>query len=211
MKITELKGIGPQYGKKLKRAGIKTIYDLREMNVKKVAEASKIGEQLLKKWKDSAMKMHLLTDIKGIGNAFRKKLEKQGIFTVEELSRADKGIADKIGISEKKFKAWIKDANKMVGKKISKRAVVAEKIGADNAFITIKGKKADVKIKEKVHEEIPVFRGKLDDVVKENSMTVNIDNSGNVRLWFNGKWYDNIPATEESLWSKIKRIFWGAK
>jgi len=209
MNITEIKGIGPKYANKLKRAGIKTVYDLREMSAKKVAKITGIGEQMLVKWKDEAMKMHLLTDIKGIGDASRKKLEKIGISTIEELANANKKIASKAGISEKRFKEWVKEAKKMVMAPKEKRAVVAEDIGPKNAFITIKGKRAEVKIKEKLHENIPVYRGNIVDSMKESRIAVNIDSSGNVKLWFDGKWYENVPFTEETLWGKIKRIFGG--
>jgi len=213
MNITGIKGIGPKYAKKLKKAGIKSVYDLREMSIKSVSKVAGIGEQLLAKWKDEAMKMHLLTDVKGIGNTFRKKLEKHGIHTIEELSRANKKVAAKLGVSEKRFMGWVREAKKMVAKETpkKKRAIVAEEIGPKNAFINIKGRKAEVKIKEKVHESVPVYRGELEESVKENNIAVNIDSSGNVKLWFDGKWYEDVPFTEETLWGKIKRIFGGQK
>ena len=209
MNITEIKGIGPKYAKKLKRAGIKTVYDLRKISIKKVAEITGIGEQVLAKWKDEAMNMRLLTDIKGIGDTLRKKLEKIGISTIEDLANADKKIASKLGISEKRFMAWVKEAKKMIVTPKEKKAVVAEDIGPKNAFITIKGKRAEVKIKEKLHENVPVYRGEIVDYAKESRIAVNIDSSGNVKLWFGGKWYENVPFKEETLLGKIKRIFGG--
>ncbi len=208
MKVTEIEGIGPKYEKVLKKAGIKSVYDLREMSIKKVSGATKIGEQLLAKWKDNTMKVRLLTDVKGVGKSFRKKLEKCKIFTIDDLAKADKSIAGKIGVSEKRFMEWIKNARKMTTRK-TKRAILAEEIGPDNAFMTVKGKKAEVKIKDKLHEDIPVFRGNLDDMVKKERMAVSIDNSGNMRLWFGGRWHENVPATEETLWIKIKRALGG--
>ncbi len=211
MKITEIKGIGQSYEKKLRKAGIKTIYDLREMNIKKTSKLSGIGEQLLKKWKDESMKMLLLTDVKGIGNEFRKKLEKHGITTIEKLAGADKKTASKIGIPESRFTRWIKEAKKMTAKKevktAAKRAVVAEEIGPGNASITVKGKRAVVKIKEKVHENVPVFRGNIGDVVKDKAIAVNIGNSGKIKLWFDGRWYEDVPAREETLWGRMKKIW----
>lgn len=211
MKITEIKGIGPKYANKLKKAGIKTVYDLREMNIKSVSKAAGIGEQTLAKWKEEAMKMRLLTDIKGIGDAFRKKLEKHGIRTIEELSKAKKEVAAKIGVSERRFKEWVREAKKMIAEKVpkEKRAVVAEEIGPENASIVIKGRTAEVKIKEKVHENVLVYRGELTETAEENKIAVNIDSSGNVKLWFDGKWYEKVPFSEETLWGKIKRIFGG--
>ena len=82
-------------------------------------------------------------------------------------------------------------------------------IGPENASIVIKGRTAEVKIKEKVHENVPVYRGELTETAEENKIAVNIDSSGNVKLWFDGKWYEKVPFSEETLWGKIKRIFGG--
>ncbi len=212
MKVTELKGVGPAYEKKLRKAGIKNLYDMREMNIRKTAKVSGIKEDTLKKWKEESMNVKLLTDIKGIGNEFRKKLERRGIRTVEDLANADKGIAVKIGVPEKKFAAWIKEARRISpGVKKAKRAVVAEEIGPDNASIKVKGKVAEVKIKEKVHDNVPVFRGDLHEEAEKREISVNVDSSGKIKLWFNGKWHENVPATEETFWGKIKRMFGGKR
>jgi len=212
MKVTELKGIGPAYEKKLRKAGIKNLYDMREMNIKKVSKISGINENLLGKWKEEAMNVKLLTDIKGIGNEFRKKLERRGIRTVGDLANADKSIAERMGISEKRFAAWVREARKIIPKtKKAKRAVVAEEIGPDNASIKLRGKVAEVKIKEKVHENVPVFRGDIYDMAEGKNIAVNVDSSGKIKLWFNGRWHDNVPAVEETFWGKIKRMFGGEK
>lgn len=209
MKVTELKGIGPSYEKRLGKAGIKNVYDLREINIRKVSKISGIGEDVLRKWKEEAMKIRLLTDIKGIGNGFRKKLERRGIKTIEDLANADKGIAARLGVSEKRFEAWVKEARKMAPVKKAKRAVLAEEIGPDNASIRVRRKVAEVKIKEKIHEGVPVFRGNIGEAAEGNSIAVNIDGSGKIKLWFNGRWYDDVPAVEETFWERIKKSFGG--
>ena len=214
MNITEIKGIGKVYAKKLKKAGITQIEDLREMDVEDIAKKSKIGLLLLTKWKKEAAQINILRDIKGIGPSFQKKLEKKGIKSINDLASADAHIlAKKTGISVKKIEKWINDAKELTKKRIVKRAVVAEKIGPENAHIHVKEGMALVKIKEKIHHNISIFNAGEEKKAQNKDIAVIMGKQGDAKLWFKGKWYNNIPLTREKmgLLDKMKKIFGGKK
>jgi len=212
MNLTEIKGIGKTYAKKLEKAGVMSIQDLRKMNIEKVAKIAGLGEKSLKQWQERACYIQLLSDINGIGKKKKKMLEKKGISTLEELAQADRCVAKDIGASEKRFIDWAQQAQCMVEppKPVTKKAVVAEDIGAHNAVITIQGKTTKVKIKEKVHEKVPVFRGAgMENLAIKEPIAVHVDNTGTVRLWFDESWYENVPVSRESLLQRLKRIIRG--
>jgi len=211
MNITEIKGIGITYAKKLKKVGITRIEDLREMSIEEIAKKSKISPLLLTKWKKEAYLIRILRDIKGIGPTFQKKLEKKGIKSIEDLASADAHtLAKKTGIPEKKIEKWISDAKELMKKRIIKKAFVAEKIGPENAHIHIKEGTAIVKIKEKIHQGVSIFNPGEENKAQNEDIAVIIKKQ-DAKLWFKGKWDENITLTEEKMgmMDKIKKILWG--
>ncbi len=87
-KISEIEGIGSSYGKKLEKAGIKTVEELLEKGAtpkgrKQLAKLTGISEQLILKWVNHAD----LFRIKGIGKQYAELLEAAGVDTVVELSK----------------------------------------------------------------------------------------------------------------------------
>jgi predicted flap endonuclease-1-like 5' DNA nuclease len=212
MNLTDIKGIGETSAKKLKKAGVTSIQDLREINIKKLERISGFGATRLQKWQKEARSLKLLSDIKGIGPTYQLKLEKLGITTIENLAQANHRDATDIGVSQKRFTDWLQQAKVMVGpsKPVAKKAVVAENIDEHNTAITVKGKIAQVKIKEKVHNNVPVFRGAgMEELAINERIAVHLDSTGVLRLWFNQTWHDNIPFSEENLWQRIKRMITG--
>jgi len=135
-------------------------------------------------------KMHL-TVIKGIGKTYEKKLNDAGINSLEELAIADlEELAEKTGISINKLKKWKAEAKR---KAKYKKAEIAEDM-AKITTIEIDGNKARVKIKEVIHENIPVYKGnfeELKDSIEKEEMAVFLDKKAS--LWFNGEWYENLP------------------
>ena len=212
MNLTDIKGIGETYAKKLKKAGITGVQDLRDMNIVQVAHTAGLGEKLLQQWQERARQVQLLAAIKGIGPTYEKKREKQGVHTLDDLAQADCSLAAKLGVSEKRFQDWAHQAQQLIKphEPVTKKALVAEEIGPANATITIQGKTALVKIKEKQHEKVPVFRGAgMEELVAKEPLAVHIDSNGTTSLWFNGQFHTGIPVTQENMWQRIKRMIMG--
>ena len=137
-----------------------------------------------------------ITAIKGIGRVYKEKLGMAGINSIEELVVANlEEVAEKTGISIKKLQEWQKEARKLAE---YKKAEIAEDM-ARITSIEIENGKARVKIKEIIHENIPVFKGNFDELkaeMEKEEMAVFIDKKA--KLWFNGKWYGDLAY-------KIKR------
>lgn len=87
-KIEKIEGIGPKFGAKLEKVGIKNTQHLLDKAAtrkgrKDLATESGIDEQLILKWANMADLMR----IKGVGEEFSELLEVAGVDTVKELSK----------------------------------------------------------------------------------------------------------------------------
>ena len=85
--IVDIEGIGPTYGEKLTKAGVRTVNALLEKGAtkkgrKELAEKSDIDETLILKWVNFAD----LYRIKGVGSEYSDLLERAGVDTVKELA-----------------------------------------------------------------------------------------------------------------------------
>jgi predicted flap endonuclease-1-like 5' DNA nuclease len=212
MNVSAIKGIGIAYAKKLKKAQITKIEDLREMNVNEISKKSGIGILHLTKWKKEASQIYILKDIKGIGPLYQKKLEMRGIMSIENLSAADAHItAKKTGIPLRRIESWITVARDMVQKKWGKKAIIAEKIGPENAHIHVEKRIATVRIREKLHRGVELFDNGEENQAQNESIAVIAEGQDEAKLWFKGKWYENVPLTiaKTRIIAKIKKIFGG--
>ncbi len=139
-----------------------------------------------------------MRELKGIGKAYESKLKNAGIKNVEELALAnEEDVASKIGIKLDKIKKWKEEARKIIG--IAQAEIIDDipKI----SFIEIENGEAKVKIKEYWHNA-KLYRGNFDEIKsKVEKERVAVYLSKKAKLWFNGKWYDNVPY-------KIKRKWW---
>jgi predicted flap endonuclease-1-like 5' DNA nuclease len=86
--VSDIKGVGPTYAKKLRDEGIKTTDDLLEAGAtkkgrKELAEKTGIAERSILEWVNKAD----LFRIQGIGEEYSDLLEAAGVDTVVELSR----------------------------------------------------------------------------------------------------------------------------
>lgn len=85
-RIEDIEGVGPAYGEKLRRAGIKTVNGLLKRTChrkgrQEVAAVTNLDESLILKW----VNMADLYRVKGIGSEYAELLEKSGVDTVKEL------------------------------------------------------------------------------------------------------------------------------
>lgn len=84
--IEDIEGIGPSYGKTLRKAGVTTTKKLLDRcNTRKgrkdAAEATGVSEKLILNWANKADLMR----VSGIGPQFSELLEAAGVDTVKEL------------------------------------------------------------------------------------------------------------------------------
>ena len=80
--IEYIEGIGPEYGKVLKKAGINTTEDLRKMSLVQIAEVTEISPKLLFKWQCMAD----LFRVRRAAEQYSEFIFEMGIETVKELS-----------------------------------------------------------------------------------------------------------------------------
>jgi predicted flap endonuclease-1-like 5' DNA nuclease len=123
-KIEDIEGIGPEYGAKLRSAGIQTTDDLLKMGGSpkgrdEIASSSGISEKLILEWVNHAD----LYRIKGVASEWADLLEAAGVDTVPELAqRNPQSLAEKLAaVNEQKklvrqlpsdamIADWIKEA-----------------------------------------------------------------------------------------------------
>ena len=85
-KIEDVEGIGPVYGEKLRKAGIKSVDQILKIGCnpagrKELAETTGLDASLILTW----VNMADLFRIKGIGSEYAELLKKSGVDTVKEL------------------------------------------------------------------------------------------------------------------------------
>jgi predicted flap endonuclease-1-like 5' DNA nuclease len=85
-KIEEVEGIGPVYGEKLRKAGIKSVDQILKIGCnpagrKELAETTGLDASLILTW----VNMADLFRVKGIGSEYAELLKKSGVDTVKEL------------------------------------------------------------------------------------------------------------------------------
>ena len=88
MKVMDIEGIGSAYGKKLAKAGIRSVEGLLKNGAsvkgrKEIAATSGVDESMVLEWVNRAD----LYRIKGVGKQYSDLLEKAGVDTVVELSK----------------------------------------------------------------------------------------------------------------------------
>lgn len=88
MELKHIKGIGPAKQAKLQEAGIKDVHDMAHADVDAVAAKSGISATSIKQYKESAVALQLLEDVRGIGPATVKTLAEAGIKSLKDLYEA---------------------------------------------------------------------------------------------------------------------------
>lgn len=87
-KLTDIEGIGPVYGAKLKEAGVGSVKALLEQGAtpkgrQDLAEQSGISDGLILEWVNHAD----LYRVRGVGSEYSDLLEEAGVDTVPELAQ----------------------------------------------------------------------------------------------------------------------------
>ena len=125
--LEKIEGIGPVYGKKLTKIGIRTTEALLKRGAtpkgrKEIEKASGLGHKLILEWVNLAD----LFRVKGIGEEYSDLLEEAGVDTVVELAqrKADNLYKKVLQVNAKKklvrrppsegmIADWIKQAKKL--------------------------------------------------------------------------------------------------
>ena len=86
-KISDVEGIGSVYGKKLQKAGIRSVASLLKNGAtrqgrKELAKSTGLDESTILKW----VNMADLYRVNGVGSEYSELLEKAGVDTVKELA-----------------------------------------------------------------------------------------------------------------------------
>lgn len=163
MGLNAITGIGPATVKKLNAAGVRTLDDMRQMNVAQVAEKTGVAEGRLREWKTEAKLIKVLDDIRGIGPSTKKKLHAAGIHSVDDMAKAAiHEVAHATRITQERLKQWqtqarrlakqaesyvereapkVKAASRKVAKKAQETSVVARR---EAARVATKAKETSV-------------------------------------------------------------------
>ena len=115
MKPSFIKGIGPIYEKKLKKADITQAENLRHIDIAAVSHRTGISAKKLKKWKKKALDTGFLSEIVGIEPFTEKKLHQAGIHDYHTLKKVDiKKLEARTGIDRKRLENWQEEAYRLV-------------------------------------------------------------------------------------------------
>lgn len=111
MELKQIKGIGPAKQAKLEEAGIKNVKDLAKCDVAAVAKAADISEEHLKEYKQKAIGMVLLEDVKDMGPATVQTLAEAGIRSARDLYEASsERIAAEAKVAQQQVQEWQAEA-----------------------------------------------------------------------------------------------------
>jgi nucleotidyltransferase/DNA polymerase involved in DNA repair len=125
MGIEAIKGVGPATVKKLDKAGIRSLADVRSMDTETISKRTGIPKKKLDEWRMEARIMKVLDDVKGIGPATKQRLSDAGIHSLEDLAKASaQQVAESARVAKERAGAWQKDAQRLLQE--SKRRVEKE-------------------------------------------------------------------------------------
>ncbi|HEV8359165.1 MAG TPA: helix-hairpin-helix domain-containing protein [Candidatus Thermoplasmatota archaeon] len=199
-KLTDIKGIGDATAKRLRDAGVKTVHDLRAIDVADVAAKTGLKAETLRAWRDeaarvleggvesaartaeqagrSASTVRLdLSDIRGLGEASAKKLREAGVRTVEDLRHVDvEDLAKRTGIKASSLEGWRNEAARLLERSVdlAARATVAGARRAEEAAVVLKDRAttAKVRLEGVMHENFPIITAKLEESQAEIAKTI---------------------------------------
>lgn len=83
--VSRIEGIGPAYGKRLAKIGVKNLDDLRSMNINSISEKTQISKEALAQWQGMA----ILQQVRGLDHQISEVLVHGGITNLRKLVDAD--------------------------------------------------------------------------------------------------------------------------
>lgn len=119
MKLTDVKGVGQSAAGKLGAAGITSVEELAELDLRS-ADINGLSNQNLKKLRANAQKLLRarkdtdLTLVDGLGPSAAEKLEEAGVETIEGLVDLDLRSADVDGLSTENLQKLKRNAGYLV-------------------------------------------------------------------------------------------------
>ncbi len=154
MELSTIKGIGPSKQTKLNDAGIKTVGDLAHANVASLAETTGISASTIKGYKEQAVALTLIEDVKGIGPKTIQTLAEAGIRSLKDLASASSDfIAKEAAVAQEKAKEWKAQAETLA-KRVAEDAKTPEgrqKLANEGKdFATTTAKKAEAAAKDAI-------------------------------------------------------------
>lgn len=116
MGLELINGVGPATVKKLNKAGVRTLDDVRKLDIATIAKKTGIAPERLQEWKKAAAETKVLDDVPGVGPAMRKKLKAAGVADLDKLLAAEpETLAEKIGVAADRVQGWQSSARKLTG------------------------------------------------------------------------------------------------
>lgn len=126
MDLKHIKGIGPAKQEKLKAAGIKSVDDLARADAHVVSAESGLPLATVQEYKQKAVGLALLEDLKGIGPATVGTLAEAGIASLKDLYEASaKRLSHELQVAQHKIEEWQEQARE-ASKRIAKEAQTPE-------------------------------------------------------------------------------------
>lgn len=114
MELKHVKGIGPAKQQKLKDAGIGDVEALARCDVAAVAKKSGIKAAQVKEFKQKAVGLKLLEDVRGIGPETLRTLAESGVQSLKDLYEASADrLAAEAKVARNKIEAWQQDAKEL--------------------------------------------------------------------------------------------------
>lgn len=152
-KLTDIKGIGDATAKRLREAGVKTLEELRNIDVQDMAERTGLKGDQLRKWRDEAARA-LEEGVETAAKAIpRAAAEAQKVVVVLK-DRATTAQVRVRGVMHDNFPiitAKLDESQAEIAKTIEENAVLLKE-QADTAWVKIEGE---------WHKNVPLFKQKL--------------------------------------------------
>lgn len=152
-KLTDIKGIGEASAKKLRQAGVKTVEDVRHIDVEEVARKTGLRAGTLERFRDEAARL-LEEGVEAAASAAEEAARRAEETAVVLRDRATSAKVRLDGVLHENFPiitAKIEESQAEIAKTIEENAVLLKE-QADTAWVRLEGE---------WHKNVPIFKEKL--------------------------------------------------